>query len=79
MDKERARAEAKRVGERIRARRIALKPKMSLNGFAREVGVSAPTAWGWEHGKFIPRIAHLRRVSSVLRCDVVDLLGKRAA
>lgn len=70
-------AEATRVGARIKRRRE--RRGLTLNGFAREVGVKPPTALGWERGDFMPRIPNLRRIATVLACEVADLLGKRAA
>lgn len=70
-------AEAAQVGARIKRRRE--QRKLSLSGFAREVGVKPPTALGWERGEFVPRLPNLRRIATVLSCEVADLIGKRAA
>lgn len=70
-------AEAAQVGARIKRRRE--KSGLSLNGFARAVGVKPPTALGWERGEYMPRLPNLRRIATALSCEIADLLGKRAA
>lgn len=63
------------IGRAIRERRLARDPKLTLSELARQVGVSTPTAWGWENGKHGASIAHLMRVAAVLDCTVNDLVG----
>lgn len=69
-------AEAALIGGNIRARRVAA--RKSLASFAREVGVAAPTAHGWESGLYMPRPTLLRKIAVALSCSVDDLLAAEA-
>ena len=66
----------RRLGDAIRARRTA--KEITLTAFAEQVGVSVPTASGWEHGRYSPTLPHLNQVAEVLDCTTDDLLGAAA-
>ena len=40
---------------------------------AQRVGVTEATIYNWETGKTVPDANALRRLSSALQCDVMDL------
>jgi transcriptional regulator with XRE-family HTH domain len=65
------------IGRQIKARR--LKNKLTLRKFAEQVGVAAPTASGWEAGKYKPSLPHLGKCAEVLSCKLTDLLVDKAA
>lgn len=62
------------IGRAIRARRLALEPKLTLKKFAADVGVSVYTAWAWESGEHTPTFPHLVGIAEILGCSPNDLL-----
>lgn len=57
-----------------RLRRLRIERRISLIGFARQVGVSRPTVWNWERGKVRPRQKSLKVAASVLGISEMELV-----
>lgn len=65
--------EARRIAARIVARRDELGLKdIEL---ARRMKVSRSRIHNWTSGAHEPRLASLRRLAKILKCEVSDLLG----
>lgn len=67
------RATAQRLGERIRAIRLAR--GLSLVEFAQKMNVSRPTVWAWEAGKSAPRPRKRQQLLKVLEVKEGELEG----
>lgn len=57
-----------------RLRRLRMQRRISLVGFARQVGVSKPTVWKWERDEVRPRQKSLAAVASILGVSERDLV-----
>jgi transcriptional regulator with XRE-family HTH domain len=57
-----------------RLRRLRMQRRISLVGFARQLGVSKPTVWKWERDEARPRQKSLEAAASILGVSERDLV-----
>jgi transcriptional regulator with XRE-family HTH domain len=62
-----------------RLRRLRKQRRITLVGFARQVGVSKPTVWNWERDAVRPRKKSIRAVAAVLGVSEIELVFGEAA
>lgn len=62
-----------------RLRRLRKQRRITLVGFARQVGVSKPTVWNWERDAVRPRQKSIRAVAAVLGVSEIELVFGGAA
>lgn len=54
------------IGERIRRKRLAMRPKMTAADLAQMLGVREGTVLGWEKGRYEPSIAQIDQIAEKL-------------
>jgi len=62
-----------------RLRTLRKQRRITLVGFARQVGVSKPTVWNWERDAVRPRKKSIRAVAAVLGVSEIELVFGDAA
>ena len=72
------RAARRRLGAELTRRREALDPPLNRKDFAAAIGVTPPTALGYERGEYMPAADKLAKIAAVLKCTTDELLAAMA-